>query len=293
MKLLILLFVLPMMIIADTYVVKHVKGDISKNGETVKIGSILNENDLIKINQNSGVLMVSKNGGTIRAYKSGVYSIAKLEAKTNTKKTNVTKQLAASLLNELQDAEDLPASGNLNDNMSSLGAVERALNNKLFFYDNVSTYCIKDSYTFNWNYEGDVDFLIKDADDNILYETTTSENSITVNLKNIDLKSGICYFYSIKQKNNTSDEYCIYRMTNTEHNDFVQKYLMVISDMKLNNSIDYLIIAKFYEQHKLVDGACDSYEKAIELGDDSLYAVLYKKYLISVGLLQKANSLKI
>lgn len=280
-------------VISDTYNVKYIKGVVEKNDEIVKIGSTLKNTDYIVVKKDSKIVMISKNNVTISVDKSGFYSILKLEDIANTKSTNVTKKFTKYILDELSDSEDLLASGNINNNMSTLGAVERAINNKLFFYDNISTYSIDDNHTFTWNYEGDVTFFIKNADNEILYKLTTSSNEIHVNLKNIGLDSGICYFFSITQGYNTSEEYCIYRMTEHELDIFKQEYLKLIYGIELNNPVDYLILAKFYETNRIINKVFSSYEKAIELDPNPLYKMMYKNYLIKIGLFEKAKKIKI
>lgn len=292
MKILIILLLLPLLVFANTYKVQYVKGNITKNKKNIKIGSILETTDLIEIDKDSKIIMISKKEIIIRCEKSGIYSIAKLEALSNTKNSNVSKEFAQSILNELNESEDLLASGNINNNMQTLGAVERSTTNKLYFYDNVSTYVIDETYKFTWNYTDSVTFNIKNIDGDILYEKSTTENNIIVNLNDIGLESGICHFFSISQGNNISEEYCIYKMTSNELIIFKQDYTDIVSNMNLDNSIDYLILAKFYEKNKMIDKACYNYEKAINLDTSSLYKVLYKNYLLNIGLFEKANSIK-
>ncbi|MDC1068999.1 hypothetical protein OAQ99_07560, partial [Candidatus Kapabacteria bacterium] len=230
---LILLFAFASFSFSYTFDVKTVSGSVKyqKAGKgswnALSKGIKLDNGDQLKISSGAHLNLVHSNGNPIEVSKSGNYSIEKLAAKANTKKSDVTKKFTNYLLDELGDSEDLLAEGNLSDNMSTLGAVERAIPkfspNSLNLGFPRSSYSLEDKVVFNWyqfknnqNYT----FVLKNDMEEVVLEKETTGTSIELDLEQIGLEKGICYYWSVISEKTTSEELCVYRMLESKQKEF-------------------------------------------------------------------------
>ncbi len=277
--------------------VKNVKGDaqIKKSGKWEKLssGTSLSISDQIKLAKGSTVSLDHSSGKSINVDKSGFYSVAKLAAKAKTNKTNVSSKLASSLLDELSDSDDLLASGNVNDNMATLGAVERAFNNK-FSGSSIlaslprSSYSVDNKVNFTWNpLEGakSYTFEIKNGIDEVIYSKVTTATELSVNLDEAKVPFDECYYWMVSSDDKSSEEFCIFRMNAEQASKIKTEIENLKGELDLTNSLDNMILAKFFADNKIVTEATQYFEKAIELDSEvAAYKVMYAKYLLSIGL---------
>ncbi len=293
---------------SSDFTVNTKKGDvqIKKGSAWVSLakGDELNKGDQIKIGKKSYLSLVYSNGNPIELKKSGNYSVSKLIAKANRKKSNVTRKFTKFILDELGGSEDLLSAGNLKDNMATLGAVERAMDNK-FSKNNIDARLPRSSYTtskvmeFSWYPEKNISeytFFIKNPDDEIIYSTKIKGSSISVNLDDAKIAKGECFYWGISSGKKASEEFCIYRLEGKDLEAFntdlslIKQELGSDEENEGGSSINNLILASFYAENKMVDKACSSYAKAIELSPDvENFKAIYAKYLVSIGLNKEAE----
>lgn len=303
LKLLFVIFIaLSMMALSDEFKVKSIKGNVMlKNGkdwEKLSNGDNLKLSDQIKIDKSSSIKLENKSGKELVVDKSGFYSVAKLSAKSSTSNKNVSKKLANSLLDELSDADDMLAKGNINDNMATLGAVERAFNNKYTTNAIVaslprSTYLLGHSMKFTWYpLEGakEYKFIIKNGLDKVIFEKSVNGTELVLNTDEVKFPVDECAYWLVTSGKLSSEEFCIYKMTDEQSNQINTELTNLKSELNLNESMDNMILAKFYANNKLVNDATSYFEKAIEI-DPSVeaYKVMYAKYLLSIGMNEEAK----
>lgn len=255
--------------------------------------------DMIKLDAGAHLNLVHSTGNPLELNKSGVYSIAKLAAKANTKKSDVTKKFTKYLLDELGDSDDMLADGNLEDNMTTLGAVERAI--PKFSPNDVnvglprSSYSLKNKVDFNWYQFKDVatyKFVLKDDLEEVVYEKEISGTSLTLDLSSIKVSPGMCYYWSIEANGQKSEEFCINIMSDQERMDFQEDLNTISADIDPETGLGNMILASFYSEKKLVNEAISAFDKALEISpDNDNYKLIYGKYLMSIGLVNEAKEL--
>lgn len=288
-----------------TFDVKTANGDIQvqKGGkgswQELKAGTKLNNGDQLKIASGAILNLVHNNGNPIEVSKSGNYSVEKLAAQANTKKSDVTKKFTNYLLDELGESEDLLAEDDLSDNMSTLGAVERAIPkfspNDLIARMPRSSYATENNVTFSWHeYKGiqEYTFVIKNDIEETVLERKVKGTEIKLDLEKEGFEKGFCYYWSVKAGDQSSEELCIYRMIDEEKSAFTQELNTLRSELDESKALDNMILASFYSENKVVPEAIKSYEKAIELAPNvDSYKLIYGKYLMSIGLAKDAKGL--
>lgn len=296
-----------MLVVAQAYSadyefkVNSVKGEVKvKKGSswtTCKKGDKLSTADMIKVGNSAYVSLVHSTGNPVEVNKSGNYSISKLATKANTKKGEVTKKFTKFIMDELGESDDLLAYDDFNENMATLGAVERTLFSKSDV--NVkfprSSYTISSVMNFSW-YEMDnakeYTFFIKNPDEKVIFEQTVTGTSIDVDLNAAKISAGECFYWGVKANGKTSEEYCLYRMDEGEASDFNSQKEQLLSEVDSQSSIGQLILASFYTENQMVMEAKTCYEKAIEFSPEvDNFKALYAKYLIEIGLNHEAEEL--
>lgn len=269
------------------------------NWTSLKKGVKLNNGDQIKLEKGSHLNLVHSNGNPIELDKSGNYSVEKLAAKANTEKSDVTKKFTNYLLDELGDSEDMLAEDNLSDNMSTLGAVERAIpkfspNDLVAAYPR-SSYATGNEIKFSWyplDGENDYIFVVKNDLEEIVVEKAVAGNEVQINLDEAGFERGFCYYWSVKAGDKKSEELCVYRMMEDEKISYENELNSLKKELDLNKALDNMILASFYSQKKVVPEAIKSYKKAIELAPEvDNYKLVYGKYLMSIGLVKEAKEL--
>lgn len=297
----VLLIAFSVLSFGEEFKVKSVKGSVKlKNGsnwESVSNGDNLKLSDQVKLDNGASLKIANSKGNETTIDKSGFYSVAKLSAKISTGGKNVSKKLANSLLDEMGEADDMLAKGNVNDNMATLGAVERSFNNKFTSASIVaslprSSYALENTMKFTWYpMEGakDYKFVIKNGTDEVLFEKNVSGTEITVDLTAIKLPSDECSYWSVSSGKFASEEFCIFKMSSEQAQNIKGELNSLTAELNLENSMDNMILAKFYANNKIVNEATQYFEKAISI-DPSVeaYKVMYAKYLLSIGLNDEA-----
>ena len=293
--------------LSGDFTVNTKKGDVQiKKGSSWTVlakGDELNKGDQIKIGKKSYLNLVHTNGNPVELNKSGNYSVSKLIAKANRKKSNVTKKFTKYILDELGESDDLLGSNDLRENMATLGAVERAMDTK-FSKNNIDARLPRSSYTttgtmdFSW-YESEAGakytFFIKNPDDEIIFSKELSGNLISVDLDDAKIGKGECFYWGISSGDKVSEEFCIYRLEGKELETFNTDLSLIKEELQSTDgesSINNLILASFYAENKMVGRACASYTKAIELSPDvKNFKAIYAIYLVSIGLNIEAESI--
>ncbi len=283
------------------FTVKQIKGDAQlKNGsswEKLSNGKNLKISDQIKLSDGSVVTLEHSSGKSINVNKSGFYSIAKLSAKTKTKNTNVSSKLANSLLDELSDSDDMLATGNASEKMSTLGAVERAFGNKFTTSAIVaglprSSFAINNTLNFAWyplERASSYKLIIKNGSDEVIYTKEVNTTETQINLDEANVPYDECYYWLVSSGDKISEEFCIFRMNNELATNLNQELTNLKAELDLNNSLDNMILAKFFANNNLVNEATTHFQKAIEIDENvEAYRVMYAKYLLSLGLNDEA-----
>jgi len=276
------------------------KGDIkikkenSTKWESLDKGQKLFSKDQLKLNKGAYLSLVHTNGNPVEVNKSGNYSISKLSSKAKSKKSNVTKKFTNFIIDELGESDDLLSSGDLSESMSTLGAVERAIDkNGINVRLPKSTYLIDNQVNLSW-YEKEgaksYKFTLRNPDDEVVMSKELDGTALDINLDDVKVEDGECYYWSITVDDKTSQEYCLYRMTKEEAEEVTNDVSSITAELGEDAAIGQLVLASYYAKKKVVNRAIAAYQKAIEISPEvEKYKFLYAKYLTSLGLQSEAE----
>ena len=294
-------------------------------------GDKLFKNDVIKISKDSYLGMVHSSGRTKELTSPGTYDVSKLSKEVASKKNSLTKRIADFVFSEISDADDLLSSYDYHEYMDLTGAVERAVGNDVDAYEKIenmagtdhslssnlnesgilsaleemsrliirlprSSYLIDPAVNFSWYKNPDAQvytFSLTDRFNNVIYEKNTSDTSLSLNLDDVGIEKGKCYYWHVSSGGSKSDEQCIYRMEDRMASEIDDSLKVMRKGFgKHISPVDCLIMASFYEEFNIMNKADDAYQKALELApqvDD--FKKLYALYLRRIGLIGEASNL--
>lgn len=286
--------------LSSEFIVKYTKGNYEYKCDSYwTLGtkeSVLDEDCLIRLPQGGYLALESENGTLVELNKSGVYSVRKLLSKQKKIKTNVTKKFTKFIMDELGEADDLLASENLTENMRVLGAVERTTN--MSNLDKIgmprNTFVINESVTFDWeSIEGvEYTFYIKDENEKLIFEKKVERNQTTVNLLELGLNPGVCYYWGVLYDDRNTNEFCIQIMDNQTIADMVTEQSILIEEIDTNTSLGQIALAYTYKKYHVTYKATECFEKAILLSPEmDSFKIMYSKYLYDIGMDKKAEML--
>lgn len=304
----------------------------SKKWDNLKTGNKLLIEDKVKVEHNSYLGLMHTSGKTQELSKEGIYDINSISKKVKSMKSNITKKLTQVVIDELGSADDLIARNDYRTQMNTTGAVTRAIGGEDDIYNNLSemfggtsedaalfaefgkfksfvtdnlliarlprdSYVIEPDVTFSWYPKKEVKtytFYLTDRNGNILIQKDVNDTSISINLKQLNLKSGANYFWKVKGGDSETGEYFINWIENNAGNkDFFKDFGDLKSEIGDSpGAIDYLSLAQYYEENNVMNKAVESYEKALSLTfRANEFRNAYAAYLFRIGLVFEARHL--
>lgn len=307
------------------------KGNKDKNWQKLVAGKKLSLNEQIKLENNSYIGLMHKSGLTEELDKAGTYKLSDLYNEISKRKSSITKRFTQFVVNEMSSSDDLLAKSSYKTKMGETGAVTRAVSGEEERMENVviltggteddlammkelsnfsesvdehliialyprDSYIIDQRVTFKWqpkkgkkNYQ----FVITDEKDNKIYETSTANTEILLDLKEAGLIQDKNYYWYVYSDDCSSNEYCI-NWINTENNqELANEVIPLIKELTAKpKPIECLSLASYLADRNIMHKAIEFYERAIKSapGIDE-YKRVYAAYLFRIGLDNEALQL--
>lgn len=304
----------------------------SGRGSWLKIttGSKFYNKDKLLLKGDAYLGMVHKTGRTYELTKPATYKVSTLSKKVSAKQSDVNKRMADYVFDEMSDVDDLLAQDDYHDDMGTLGSVERAVGgdvdilgkaadlaganqetkNGLSYFSDVfassdeflnsriprNSYLIDSDLELSWySLEGNPTYkiIIKNRFDKNVFEKKTKDTVLKLDMAKIGLMKDSCYWWHISTPEARSSDYCILWLSEENGKDVYREV------NSLNNiigqrpgALDYLIMAKFYDEQNIVNRAFECYEKAVAAshGVDN-YKKMFAKFLKRKGLYAESDML--
>ena len=284
---------------------------VSKSGgswESLKSNTVLNKDDKIKLGKNSYLGLVHSGGRTVELKKEGTYSVSDLQKIVGKEGSELTKRLAKYVIDEIGSADDLMATDDYHKYMDVTGSVERGLSlaeiqemkkesdkEKGFMLESgryivmispKKTSVMDTEATFKWygiKGIGEYKITFYDRFEREVLTETTGDTSITLNLKDNGFEEGRFYFYTVASVEHQSirSEECAFNILNEDEREMIENDLAELKQ-ELGEEItpiEELMIAAFYEDHKLFNKAEKYYRKvALENPDVDKFQSIYKAF---------------
>lgn len=296
----------------------------------IKIGDLIYNNDKIKVENNSYVGLSHNSGKILDLTKSGTYTTADLNKKLQSKKNNtVTGKFVKYVSEQIDNTGGIFATSSQTEKMKTTGAINRSLEldaqegqkintmtgldkntssaisavaNLVFPSDDAkirailprTSYLFDDDANFSWHKDSETQsytIFIIDRNDAIIFSKMTNDTSITINLKNTNLKPGTNYYWYVQGRDKKSDQYNIYWLTQAEKANINTDLVSIYNELGDEDTpLRNLILATFYEDANIQERAISSYKKALNMAHNpDEFKRLYGRYLVNIGLFESAK----
>jgi hypothetical protein len=248
------------------------------NWEPVKVGASLKSPDELKVTENAYVGLIHISGKPLELKNAGKYKVVDLSAKVGS---------GSSVLNKYTDFI-LSANTQKKNNLAATGAVHRGPLGKIAVYlPPTSSYVYGDTITIEWEKDKamgppyEVIFTSLFGDE--LHKIETSENSISVNLRDAKFSSenDITVQVFSKKDKKESDPFTLRKFSKADKDRMNAAFKEVGGQTSAKTALNSLVQAAFFEQNKLLADAVTAYKKAIKLEPDvPSYQEAYDSFLL-------------
>jgi len=288
------------------FMVLGAKGDNKVNGQPLKIGTLLQTGQTITVGNSAYLGLAHTSKKTIELKKAGTYKISDLEKQIANASNDLTDRYASFVINELTNGDGNTSRFNRS---AKTGSVTRDVNKKPLLFampvdengvSKTSKVLADTRITIGWfiNKPEEVNeekitsyrFIVKDGTPdnigNIIFETTTSDKKLTIDLAEKRFKHNRTLLYQVEAISNSGKKFvspeAMLKKLGSKENYLVSQELKELPQEE--TAINKLIKAKFFEEKGLIANAINMYEEAITMTDVPQYRSYYNEFLNFYGL---------
>ncbi len=247
--------------------------------QPIKTGSVLQENDEVKLAQNAYLGLVSASGKALEVKDAGIKKVTDLLAQVKGGSSVVQKYTDFILSSNSPEAKK--------NRLSATGAVHRALPTplNLVLPENQYSSIFNNTAIITWDgskVEGPYVLTLRNMFDDVLDKFETSEKSYVVDFSKFQKENAIIVQVTSKaDSREVSRQHLIKRLSPSEHENIEKSLDVIAPELSEPTALNKLILAGFYEENRLLIDAITAYEEAIRLAPDvPSYAEAYEEFLI-------------
>jgi hypothetical protein len=252
------------------------------NWEPLKIGTMLQPGDEIKVSPNAYIAMVHSSGKPLEWREAGTYKVANMEANVKAGSSVVNKYTDFILSNNSAESQK--------NRLSATGAVTRATGEsiKVFLPGNqdaglYNTYAIVSWHEENGSSKAYIVTLSSLFGDELM-KIESDKTNVKLDLSNPRFASENAILISVTSKDNTrlkSQEFILKKLSASHYASVKSGLADILPDLAEETALNKFILAGFYEQNKLVVDALTAYKEAIALAPDvPTYEEAYQDFLV-------------
>jgi hypothetical protein len=259
-----------------------------KSGDSwqpLKTGASLKTGDELKISDNAYLGLVHVKGQPVEIKQSGNYKVTDLAGKVSSGNSVLSKYTDFILSSNSAEAKK--------NRLSATGAVHRGETAviQLLLPENQHSGVFNNEVVVSWEgtkVAGPYIITFRNMFDDELGKVETPETTYKLDLTDPKFSRENAVLIEVKSKSDAkqvSKQHLIKKLSPAEQ-EGVKKSLNEISpDLKEATALNKLILAGFYEEHKLYIDAISAYEEAIRLAPDvPSYKEAYEEFLIRQGI---------
>jgi hypothetical protein len=280
------------------------KGNNTASENAIRVGSKLNNSDVIVMEQGGYLGLLHTNGQTVELRTKGTYKVNELAS--NLKASNgssLTARYASYVVSELTTASEEATGETRYKHMKKTGAVKRGMLQDITIIQESKVNMLGDKMEIEWFvYEklgnlkkSDVKkyrVVLTDLRNNELYSEITEENSYTIDFSRPELKDQTTVLYRVElagkdeQKKFPTDNHVVRKEKNNNAKKEIRDQLDEIGD---DTALGHLIKAQYLEETEYYAEAAMAYKAAIALAPDvETYKILYDSFTERTTMSEKA-----
>ena len=251
--------------------------------EALKTGTTLSGSDVIKIADKGYVVLIHNSGSFVELKTTGEQPIDKIKL---TEEKSLSGKYLGYVMSKMAPEEQ---ESNRKKYASVTGATERGFNAiDLFMKSSSPVY--HSNVIIRWSDMGSgkmYKITLEDLFDDVIYELESDKNHIAIDLDDehlaphqlISIKVSI-----IDDENTSSEKYSIQRINKDEFGKYKAELEELLAVLDEESPMSHLIMAEFYEGHKLLLDASTSYENAVRTsGGVDYFKQAYIQFLMRNG----------
>lgn len=281
------------------------KGNNTASKNAIRVGSKLNNSDIIVMEEGGYLGLLHNNGQTVELRTKGTYKVNELAS--NLKASNgssLTARYANYVVSELTSSSEEATGETRLKHMGKTGAVKRAMLNKVTILQESKVNMLGDKMEIEWFVYEDLAkvnkkdvreyrVVLTDLRNKELYSEITTETSYVIDFSRPELKDQTTILYRVevadedkKDKNINSSNQVIAREKESDAKKEIREQLDQIGD---DTALGHLIKAQYLEETGYYAEAAMAYKAAIALAPDvETYKILYDSFTERNDMSEKA-----
>ncbi|WP_375561735.1 hypothetical protein ACE193_04055 [Bernardetia sp. OM2101] len=279
------------------------KGNNTASKNAIRVGSKLNNSDVIVMEEGGYLGLLHTNGQTVELRTKGTYKVNELAS--NLKASNgssLTARYANYVVSELTSSAEEASGDNRYKHMKKTGAVKRNMLKKVTILQESKVNMLGDKMEIEWFVYEDLAkvspkdvreyrVILTDLRNNELYSETTTETSYVIDFSRPELKDQTTVLYRVevadedkKDKNINSDNQVIKKESDAKKE--IREQLDQIGD---DTALGHLIKAQYLEDEGYYAEAAMAYKAAMALAPEvETYKILYDSFTERSEMSEKA-----
>jgi hypothetical protein len=265
------------------------KVTLQRTKKQVSVGTALNSADQVRLEGSSYLGLVHKNGKAIEWKSEGLVAVADLLKQVPPRQSGMEK-LVGFVVQSVVGASE-------GKNELAGGAERGILMQRIHLLMPRTSKVIENDVTFTWTSGGNPQqsfiFTLNDASHNVRFKREVSDTTLSLNLQNLGLEKGQCYYWSVVAAQPTSafitapriESYCLYQMNDSEAAAVKEQEQELQTQTGTQaNILDKLVLAMFYEQHGMTYKAMSTYNDILKTNSDAdVVKAAYTQFLRRMG----------
>ncbi len=271
------------------------KGNNTASKNAIRVGSKLNDTDVIVMEEGGYLGLLHTNGQTVELRTKGTYKVNELAS--NLKASNnssLTSRYANYVVSELTSSAEEASGENRYKHMGKTGAVERTALMKVTILQESKVNLLGDKLEIEWFVYEDLAkvspkdvreyrVVITDLRNNELYSEVTKETSYVIDFSRPELKDQTAILYRVevadedkKDQSIKSRDQVIKKENNSDAKKEIREQLDQIGD---DTALGHLIKAQYLEETGYYAEAAMAYKAAMALAPEvETYKILYDSF---------------
>lgn len=280
------------------------KGNNTASENAIRVGSKLNDSDVIVMEEGGYLGLLHTNGQTVELRTKGTYKVNELASNLKAGSgSSLTARYANYVVSELTTASEEASGDNRYKHMKKTGAVKRAILQDITIIQESKVSMLGDKMEIEWFvYEKlgnlkkadakEYRVVLTDLRNNELYSETTTETSYVIDFSRPELKDQTTVLYRVelagddKQKKFPTDNHVVKKEKNNDAKKEIREQLDLIGD---DTALGHLIKAQYLEDKEYYAEAAMAYKAAIALAPNvETYKILYDSFTERTTMSEKA-----
>ncbi|WP_338791022.1 hypothetical protein [Bernardetia sp. MNP-M8] len=271
------------------------KGNNTASKNAIRVGSKLNDTDVIVMEEGGYLGLLHTNGQTVELRTKGTYKVNELAS--NLKASNnssLTSRYANYVVSELTSSAEEASGENRYKHMGKTGAVERGDKKAITIIQESKVNLLGDKLEIEWFVYEDLAkvspkdvreyrVVLTDLRNNELYSEVTKETSYVIDFSRPELKDQTAILYRVevadedkKDKSIKSRDQVIKKENNSDAKKEIREQLDQIGD---DTALGHLIKAQYLEETGYYAEAAMAYKAAMALAPEvETYKILYDSF---------------